>query len=225
MQECVPVIAIDGPTASGKGTVAGMVAEKLGFHYLDSGALYRLAAYSCLESGVDLEDAEACASIARKMRPVFQGGRIYLAQSDVTDSIRAEQVGLAASKVAAYPSVRAELLDLQRRARTSPGLVADGRDMASVVFPDALLKVFLTASAQARAERRYKQLIAKGFSANLSDLARDLEERDRRDRERAAAPCVPAGDAHILDSSELTIDETVGAVLEWWKAVAEKSRQ
>lgn len=217
MTSQIPVIAIDGPTASGKGTVAGRVADALGFHYLDSGALYRLTAKACLNAGIDLANEIACEAAARKMQPRFKDGKIFLDGTDVTDAIRAEEVGLAASRVAALPRVRAALLDVQRNTRVAPGLVADGRDMASVVFPDASLKVFLTASAQSRAERRYKQLIAKGISANLRDLARDLEERDRRDRERSAAPCVPAADALILDSSSLTIDETVEQVLSWWR--------
>lgn len=151
------------------------------------------------------------------MHPVFNDGRIVLDGADVTEVIRTEEVGLAASVVAAYPSVRAELLDLQRRYAQAPGLVADGRDMASVVFPDAPLKVFLTATPEARAMRRYNQLIEKGISANLSNLTRDLAERDRRDRERAVAPCVPAADAHVLDSSDLTIEETVDQIMAWWR--------
>lgn len=220
MQEImIDVIAVDGPTASGKGTVAGLVAQKLGFHYLDSGALYRLTAYKCLKQSVDLDDEASCAACAAAIRPVFRGGRIEMDGEDVTDAIRAEAVGIAASRVAALPAVRAALTRVQRDARRLPGLVADGRDMASVIFPDAKLKVFLTASPEARAERRFKQLIAKGISANLSDLTRDLAERDRRDRERAASPCVPHKDARILDSSEMTIEETVETILNWWREV------
>ena len=214
----VPVIAIDGPTASGKGTVAARVAEALGFHYLDSGALFRLAALACLEKGVDLTDEQACAELAGAMNPVFEAGEILLDGRAVTQAIRAEQVGLAASKIAVLPAVRKALFELELRARRAPGLVADGRDMASVVFPDAALKVFLTASAEARAMRRYKQLIEKGVSANLSNLTRDLQERDRRDRERPVSPCVPAPDALVLDSSDLSIEATVGQVLSWWQA-------
>ncbi len=209
------VIAIDGPTASGKGTVASLVAERLGFHYLDSGALYRLTAYAALKHGVDPDDETACEAIARGLAPEFRGGRIFLEGEDVTSAIRAEAVGIAASRTAALPAVRRALLSVQRAARRAPGLVADGRDMAYVVFPDASLKVFLTASPRARAQRRYKQLIDKGISANLCDLTRDLSERDRRDRERAAAPCLPALDAHILDNSGLTIEETVAVILAW----------
>ena len=212
------VLAIDGPTASGKGTVSSIVAKTLGFHYLDSGALYRLCALRCIKKEIDFKNEAACAEIARTMRPEFKDGRITMDGEDVTEAIRAEAVGLAASMVAALPAVRRELLDLQRSYAQAPGLVADGRDMASVVFPGAELKVFLTATAEARAERRYKQLIAKGISANLSNLTRDLLERDRRDRERAVAPCVPAADAKVLDNSSLTIEETVEQILAWWKA-------
>ena len=213
----VDVIAIDGPTASGKGAVSARVAAKLGFHYLDSGALYRRCALRTMKSGGDLKNEAVCSEEARTMHPVFNDGRIVLDGADVTEAIRTEEVGLAASVVAAYPSVRAELLDLQRRYAQAPGLVADGRDMASVVFPDAPLKVFLTATPEARAMRRYNQLIEKGISANLSNLTRDLAERDRRDRERAVAPCVPAADAHVLDSSDLTIEETVDQIMAWWR--------
>lgn len=211
------ILAIDGPTASGKGTVSAIVAKALGFHYLDSGALYRLCALRCVKKSLDLTDEAACAQEARDMRPEFKEGRIVMDSEDVTEAIRAEAVGIAASKVAALPQVRVELLELQRRYAEAPGLVADGRDMASVVFPEARLKVFLTASAEARAERRYKQLIAKGISANLTNLTRDLLERDRRDRERAVAPCVPAADAKVLDNSALTIEETVEKILGWWR--------
>ena len=211
------VLAIDGPTASGKGTVSAIVAKALGFHYLDSGALYRLCALRCVKKSLDLTDEAACAEEARGMRPEFKDGKITMDGEIVTEAIRAEAVGIAASKVAALPRVRAELLDLQRRYAEAPGLVADGRDMASVVFPEAQLKVFLTATAEARAERRYKQLIAKGISANLTNLTRDLLERDRRDRERAVAPCVPTADAKVLDNSALTIEETVDQILRWWK--------
>ena len=213
----VDVIAIDGPTASGKGTVASLLAQQLGFHYLDSGALYRLCAYACLKHGVDLADEKDCGATASSLAPVFKEGRIFLEGEDVTEAIRQEAVGIAASKVAMLPAVRAALLGVQRAARKAPGLVADGRDMASVVFPDAKLKVFLTASASSRAQRRYKQLIDKGISANLRDLTRDLAQRDERDRKRAEAPCIPAPDAHMLDSSGLTLDETVATVLAWWK--------
>ncbi len=215
----IPVITIDGPTASGKGTIASRVAEALGFYYLDSGALYRLSAYKALKNGVDLTDEPTLAHLAGALEPHFEGGRIQLDGEDVTDKIRAEEVGVAASKVAALPEVRQALLDVQKRARRLPGLVADGRDMGSVIFPDAPLKVFLTASAKARAQRRFNQLKEKGIVANIDTLTRDLEERDRRDMQRAVSPLAPAKDAKILDSSELTIEATVRQVLDWYEAV------
>ena len=217
----IPVITIDGPTASGKGTVASRVAAALGFDYLDSGALYRLSAYKALKNHLDLADEETLARVAGDLSPRFKDGRIELDGEDVTDKIRAEEVGVAASKVAALPKVREALLDVQKRARRLPGLVADGRDMGSVIFPDAPLKVFLTASAKARAQRRFNQLKEKGIIANIDTLTRDLEERDRRDIERAVCPLAPAKDAKILDSSELSIDATVQQVLDWYKAAAE----
>lgn len=221
----INVIAIDGPTASGKGTIASIVAQRLGFHYLDSGALYRLTAYACMKHGVALDDEAACAGTARALKPIFTGGRILLEGEDVTQAIRREEVGIAASRVAVLPAVREALLSVQRDARKAPGLVADGRDMAYIVFPDARLKVFLTATSSARAQRRYKQLIDKGISANLCDLTRDLAERDRRDRQRATAPCLPAADAHILDNSGLTVEETVGVILAWWRRALEGARR
>lgn len=217
----IPVITIDGPTASGKGTVAARVAQKLGFHYLDSGALYRLCAYKALKEEIDLADEAHLAKTAQALSPVFEGGKIFLDEEDVTDKIRAEAVGVAASKVAALPRVREALLDVQKRSRRLPGLVADGRDMGSVIFPDAPLKVFLTASAQARAQRRFNQLKEKGIVANINTLTRDLEERDRRDMQRAVSPLAPAKDAKILDSSNLTIEETVGQVLQWYETLAD----
>ena len=216
----IPVITIDGPTASGKGTVASRVAAALGFDYLDSGALYRLSAYKALKNHLDLADEETLARVAGDLSPRFKDGRIELDGEDVTDKIRAEEVGVAASKVAALPKVREALLDVQKRARRLPGLVADGRDMGSVIFPDAPLKVFLTASAKARAQRRFNQLKEKGIIANIDTLTRDLEERDRRDIERAVCPLAPAKDAKILDSSELTIEATVQQVLDWYEAFA-----
>ncbi len=203
-----PVIAIDGPSASGKGTVAGQVAAKLGFHYLESGALYRLVA---LAGGSAPEQA------ASALDAVFRGDRIYLKDHDVTDMIREEAIGVRASEVAKLPAVRAALLERQRAFRQPPGLVADGRDMGTVVFPDAVLKVYLTASVEVRAKRRYKQLIDKGNSANLAALSRDLEERDRRDAERAVAPLKPAPDAVSLDSSALTIGQVVERVLQLYR--------
>ena len=214
-----PVIAIDGPTASGKGTVAQRVAAALGFHYLDSGALYRLVALQALRSGTSADDAEALATIAAGLAPRFSD-RIVLDGDDVTDAIRREEVGLMASKIAVHPALRAALLDLQHRFRQAPGLVADGRDMGTVVFPDATLKVFLTASVEARAERRHKQLSEKGIPSNIALLLQDLRERDARDSRRAAAPLKPAEGAKLLDSSGLTIDEVVKRILRWQRGEA-----
>jgi cytidylate kinase len=211
-----PVIAIDGPTASGKGTIALGVAEQLTFHYLDSGALYRLVGWRVLQHRIDPADEASVAILARSMAPRFAAGRIELDDEDVTDAIRSEAVSRAASQVAVHPAVRQALLELQRRSRRAPGLVADGRDMGTVVFPDAVLKVYLTASVAARAARRHKQLIEKGFSTNITDLSQELEARDRRDAERSTAPLKPAEDAYRLDSSELSIDEVVAQVLNWY---------
>ena len=216
----IPVIAIDGPTASGKGTVAHRVADKLGFHYLDSGALYRLTALSALRRGTDLRDEHALAKLAEYLPCHFANGEILLAQENVTEQIRAEEVGNTASKIAVLPTVRQALISLQLGFRKTPGLVADGRDMGTVIFPHAQLKVFLTASVEARAQRRYKQLIGKGFSANMEDLLMDLQARDERDTHRAIAPLVPAEGAHVLDTSEMTADVAVETVLKWYAAAA-----
>ena len=215
----IPVITIDGPTASGKGTVAHRVADHLGFHYLDSGALYRLTALSALRKGVALNDEHAVAKLAEHLPCHFAGGEVFLAHENVSDAIRAEEVGNTASKIATLPTVRQALYALQLGFRKAPGLVADGRDMGTVIFPHANLKVFLMASAEARAERRYKQLIDKGFSASMHDLYADLVERDARDANRAIAPLKPADGAHILDTSHMTIEEAVAAVLGWYSAV------
>jgi cytidylate kinase len=213
-----PVIAIDGPTASGKGTIAEGVARALGWHVLDSGALYRLLAQQALARGVDLADGQALAALADAL-PVRHGADgLLLDGRPVGDEIRQEAVGVAASRIAALQPVRASLLALQRRARRAPGLVADGRDMGTVVFPDATLKVFLTASAESRAERRYKQLIGKGIPASLSGLLQDLRERDARDASRAVAPLAPAEGAFVLDSTGLSVDETVDVVLGRWSS-------
>lgn len=201
-----PVVAIDGPSASGKGAVAQRVAQGLGFHYLESGALYRLVALA----GPDTPEQTAAT-----MALEFQGGRIFLSGQDVTDSLRDEAVASRASDVARRPGVRTALLERQRAFRRPPGLVAEGRDMGSVVFPDAGLKVFLTATAAVRAQRRYKQLIDKGIDANLHALSRDLEQRDARDAARAVAPLAPAPDALQLDTSERSVDEVVGVILGW----------
>ena len=212
-----PVITVDGPTASGKGTVAQQVAEALGFHYLDSGSLYRLVALQSLEKDVGADAAAELARLGATLEPTFAGGRILLAGSDVTDAIRAEAVGVRASQIAVHAPLRAALLDLQKGFHRPPGLVADGRDMGTVVFPDAGPKVYLTASAEARAERRHKQLSEKGIPAILADLAADLRARDARDMQRASAPLKPAQDAYQLDSSSLTIDEVVAQILDWYR--------
>ena len=188
----------------------------LRWHYLDSGALYRLAALAALRAKVPFDDPAALTAAAQSLAPQFKDGRIWLDGEDVSEAIRAETVGVAASKCAAVPGVRQALFDLQRRAAAAPGLVADGRDMGTVVFPEAKLKIFMTASARVRAERRVKQLEARGEKADLAALTRDLEERDRRDRERAVAPLKPAADARLLDTSEMGIDEVVKKVLGWW---------
>ena len=214
-----PVLTVDGPTASGKGTVAQRIAMALGWHYLDSGALYRLSALSALRAGIALDDEPAIAAVAASLPAGFDpDGTIRLATEPVTDAIRAEAVGSAASRLAVIPAVRAALLGLQRGFRRPPGLVADGRDMGTVVFPDAALKVFLTASAESRANRRHKQLIEKGISANFASLLQDLRERDARDASRAVAPLAPAMDAFVLDSTDLTVEQTVSAVLDRWAA-------
>lgn len=212
----IPVITLDGPAASGKGTIAERVAAALGFHYLDSGALYRIATLASLKAGVSLEDAEALTAVAEKLAPVFKDGHIYLDGEDVTLAIRSEEVSAATSRVAVIPGVRSALFELQKKTAQLPGLVADGRDMGTVVFPDAPLKVFMTATARVRAERRYKQLLARGEAADLEALTADLEERDRRDSKRATAPLKPAEDARILDTSEMGIEEVVKKVLTWW---------
>jgi len=212
----IPVITIDGPTASGKGTVACRVARVLGWHVLDSGALYRLTALACLNRGIGVHQVGEIADAAANLDVVFTGEEIMMHGQDVTAAIRQEAVGELASRVAALEPVRTALLGRQREFRHAPGLVADGRDMGTVVFPDAQLKVFLIASARARAERRYKQLIEKGFSANIDEISRDLEARDARDSQRLHAPLAPAQDALQLDSSTLDVDQTVNQVLDWY---------
>ena len=214
----IPVICIDGPTASGKGTVAAEVAKRLGYHFLDSGAMYRITADAALQAGLVIDAAHetAIAQLAKSLPVRFDGGRVYLGNEDVTDAIRTEEAGMNASRVSALPSVRTALVDLQHGFQRLPGLVADGRDMGTVIFPDAPLKVFLTASAACRAERRYKQLISKGFQANIDDLRADLEARDARDSSRSVAPLKPAQDALVLDNSTLTIEQAVNQVMNWW---------
>jgi len=214
----IPVIAIDGPTASGKGTVAHEVARALGFSCLDSGALYRIVGLLALEQGADLDADAPLVALAQALSPRFAAGRILVDGRDITDDIRTEAVGAAASRVAAVGPLRQALLELQRRQRRAPGLVADGRDMGTVVFPDAALKVFLVADVRVRAERRLKQLIEKGYSATLTSLLQGLQERDQRDQSRDCAPLAPAHDARVLDSSALSVDEVVAQVLAWYRA-------
>ena len=215
----VPVICIDGPTASGKGTLASEVARRLGYHYLDSGSLYRLTGLAARRAGLSLEDPDEArlTTLAQQLPVRFVADRILLAGEDVSDAIRTEAAGMDASRVSALPGVRQALLDLQRGFARLPGLVADGRDMGTVIFPHAPLKIYLTAGAPERAERRHKQLISKGISAKLDNLRADLEARDARDQTRAAAPLKPAQDALLLDNSHLTIEQSVDQVLNWWQ--------
>jgi len=208
-----PVITIDGPSASGKGTVASLVAAKLGYHYLDSGALYRLTALAAIRAGVPLNDAPRVAALAATLPARFENGVVFLNEDDVTEAIRTEEVSAGASRVAVLAEVRAALLARQRAWRRFPGLVADGRDMGSVVFPSAAVKVFLTASAEARAERRYKQLIAKGLAANMSTLLQDLQTRDERDAQRSEAPLRQCEGSHLVDTTQMGITEAVDAVM------------
>ncbi len=219
-QQAIPVICVDGPTASGKGTLAVVLAQKLGYHFLDSGSLYRITALAALRAGLGLDTANetAIADLVKQLHIRFANGRVLLDQDDVSDTIRTEEAGMNASKVSALPLVRDALIDLQHSFRQLPGLVADGRDMGTVIFPQAPLKVFLTASAERRAERRYKQLISKGISTTLPSLRADLEARDARDSSRPVAPLKPAEDAQLLDNSDLTVEESVNLVLDWWQS-------
>jgi CMP/dCMP kinase len=214
-----PVITIDGPTASGKGTVAALVAATLGFHLLDSGALYRLTALASLRYSVEPDDGEALAKLVEQLHITFREGCARLDGVDVSADIRAEEIGNRASAIAVHGQVRTALIARQRAFRKEPGLVADGRDMGTVIFPDAPLKVFLTASVEARAARRHKQLIQKGFSANMENLLRDLRERDARDTSRVAAPLKPAADARTLDTSGLSIDQAVEEIIGWFQNI------
>ncbi len=219
MAEGFPVIAIDGPGGAGKGTVAQEVARRLGWHLLDSGSLYRITAYAATQRNIALQDSAAVSAVARALDIEFADGeggvRVMLDGRDVTAAIRTEAAGRAASIVAADPRVREALIDRQRAFATAPGLVADGRDMGSVVFPAAGLKIFLTASVGERARRRYKQLKDKGMDVSLPALSRDMEERDRRDSERAVAPLRATEDARVLDSTNLDVEEVIKLVMEW----------
>jgi CMP/dCMP kinase len=208
-----PVVTVDGPSGSGKGTIAALVAERLGWHTLDSGALYRVLGLAAQRAGVDLDDAEAVARLAADLPLNFEGTRVLLAGDDVSDAIRSETAGMAASRVAVHGPVRAALLDWQRAAARPPGLVADGRDMGTVVFPDAAVKIFLTASAEERALRRYKQLKGKGMDASLADLLREIQARDARDSQRAVAPLRPAEGSLELETTALSIQQVCDLVL------------
>ncbi len=214
----IPVICIDGPTASGKGTLAAQVAQRLGYHYLDSGALYRLTAFAASRAGISLDDGSRVAQIAKSLPVRFTADHVFLDGEDVSHAIRTEEAGMAASKVSVHPEVRTALVALQHGFRRLPGLVADGRDMGSVIFPDAALKIYLTASARHRAERRHKQLISKGNSATLANIQQDLEARDARDMARLTAPLKPAEHAKLLDNSDLSIEKSTSQVLEWWQS-------
>lgn len=214
-----PVIAIDGPSASGKGTLAGIVAKTLGWHQLDSGMLYRLSALAVLRKNMQPDNEAEIAEVARNLNVRFEGQQVLLDSDDVSDVLRGEEVGALASRIATYPLLRQALFERQLAFRKAPGLVADGRDMGTVIFPDAKLKIFLIADVNERAQRRYKQLIEKGISANLVALLEDLKARDERDMNRSHAPLVPAEDAIILDSSRLSIEESVAKVLAYWSEV------
>ncbi len=214
----VPVITLDGPSGSGKGTVGRAVAERLGWHFLDSGALYRVLGLAALRHGVALDDEATLATLAQDLDVTFQGERVILEGEDVSGAIRSEEAGAAASKVAALPAVRQALLARQRAFRRLPGLVADGRDMGTVVFPDAPLKVFLEASAEERARRRHAQLKAQGHDVNLDQIVADIRARDRRDRERAVAPLKPAEDAVVIDTTELAPEAVIEEILDLAKA-------
>ena len=209
----VPVIAIDGPSASGKGTVAQLVAQRLGYHYLDSGALYRIVALAARRQGVSWQDETALAALAQTLDISFEHGEILLDGTVVSQDVRTEDMSRGASEVAIHPAVRRALVGLQHSFRRPPGLVADGRDMATVIFPDAGTKIYLTASAEVRAERRHKQLMEKGIDANLSEILQDLQQRDARDSQRLIAPLQKSAEAALLETSNLTIEEAVQSVL------------
>jgi 3-phosphoshikimate 1-carboxyvinyltransferase len=213
----LPIITVDGPTASGKGTLASAVAQALGYHFLDSGAVYRATALAAMRSGTRADDEQRLAQLATNLDLHFGPGQIFLSGQDVTETLRLEEVGALASKVSAFPLVRAALRTLQLAFHRVPGLVADGRDMGTVIFPGADLKIFLTATAATRAERRHKQLISKGISSNIDSLRAELEMRDARDQTRAVSPLKPAEDAMRLDNSALTVEASVVAVLEAWE--------
>lgn len=215
----IPVIAIDGPSASGKGTIAQLVSKKLGFHYLDSGALYRLVALKTFQSQAHIEDSDLLTDITRNLDVLFKNDAIYLDGKIVTDDIRTEKCAILASQLAVYPQVREALIERQRKFRQLPGLVTDGRDMGSVIFPNAVLKIFLTASAEIRAQRRYKQLMEKGISANIIELEQDIQKRDERDSNRSIAPLQQSIDAKLLDTTLLTLSQAQDTVLSWYNEI------
>jgi len=219
----IPVIAIDGPSASGKGTVAQLVSESLGFHYLDSGSLYRLVALKALRTGTDLNDGKALENIAQHLDATFSGRKIQLGVEEVANLIRQEVYGNGASKVAAHSRLREALLDRQRAFRKDPGLVTDGRDMCSVVFPDATLKIFLTATTEIRAERRYKQLMEKGKGVNIATTLKDIEARDMRDSIRSVSPLKQSKDSSFIDTTLLNITEVVNEILKQYSEISIKS--
>jgi cytidylate kinase len=214
-----PVIAIDGPSASGKGTVAQLVAEKLGFHYLDSGALYRIVALAAQQNNVAWDNADALGTLAKTLHIRFKDGEIFLGNDRITELVRSEEISRGASEVAIHSQVRNALLNLQHSFRKAPGLVADGRDMGSVVFTDAKLKIFLTASVEVRAERRYQQPIAKKLPANYAQILHDLQLRDTRDGQRRASPLIQTPDAVLLDTTHRSINEAVEFVLTAYKNI------
>jgi cytidylate kinase len=216
----IPVIAIDGPSASGKGTVAQRVAAALGYHYLDSGALYRLSALAAERAGVDLGNEGAVAEVAGHLALRFENDRIFLSDQDVGEQIRTEQCGVNASRIASYPAVRLALEQKQREFKRLPGLVADGRDMGSVIFTDATLKIFLTATAEARAERRTKQLKEKGMYAKMQDVIEELQRRDLRDSSRPVAPLKHYPDAKLLDTTHLSVEQAVNQILDWYREIS-----
>lgn len=215
----IPVIAIDGPSASGKGTVSQLVAEKLGFHYLDSGALYRIVALAAKQQHIGWSDADALGNMAATLNIAFKAGEIYLNNSIVSEAVRSEEMSRGASEVAIHTPVRDALFDLQQSFRQAPGLVADGRDMGSVVFKDAVLKIFLTAQVKIRAERRYKQPISQNMSADYAKILQDLQDRDTRDSQRRASPLVQTPDAILLDTSYRSINDAVKFVLDAYQNI------
>lgn len=219
----IPVIAIDGPSASGKGTVAQLVSEKLGFHYLDSGALYRLIALEAIRTGVDLNDERSLVSIAEHLEVTFVARKIKIGTEDVTELVRHEEYGNGASIIAAYSKLRGALLDRQRAFRQEPGLVTDGRDMCTVVFPDATLKIFLTASAKIRAQRRYNQLMEKGEDVKITSILEDIEVRDKRDSNRKIAPLKQGIDSVFIDTTLLSISEVVNEILRQYSEISAKN--